>query len=582
MKRNNKKENPLKRLWELAERHTSEIVFAIILATLGVAFGIVPYICGGKLVDGILSQNTNQEFYLYWCGFALVGYAGKAVLYALALAVSHKATFSVLAEIRRKMLDKLPRLSLGTLSETPSGVFKQKILDQVEAMERPLAHMFPELTANLLGPVFILIYLFWVDWRMALLSLISFPIGMFFMGGILRTYGEQYAGAMKVGGDMNAALVEYVDGLEVIRNYNQTETSYKKLSQKILANAEYYYEWMKKTQFGMSMSKAITPTTLLAVLPVGYIFYSNGSLSLANYLLSIILSFSLQGLLTSAMQFGTVQTQVGTMVDTVDSILKAQEQIHEEKLINIPNNNIKLENVTFSYEDGVEVISNISLEIKENTTNAFVGLSGGGKSTIAKLIACFWEVEQGRISLGGMDYKNIPLKQLYNQISFISQDNFLFDENIRENIRMGKPEATDQEVEEAAKKSGCHDFIINLENGYETKVGKSGSNLSGGERQRVTIARAMLKDSPIIIFDEATAYMDPENEYLVQQALNKLIENKTVIIIAHRLSTIKDSDTIFVVDKGKIESKGKHEDLLKSSKIYKKLWLSHVGEEGDR
>lgn len=574
-----KKESPLKRLWELAENHTREITFSIVLATAGVVFGILPYISGGELVGGILSKNIDQNFYLFWCGIALLGYAGKSVLYALALSVSHKATFSALAEIRKKMLDKLPKLSLGTLSETPSGAFKQKILDQVEAMERPLAHMFPEMTANLLGPLFILAYLLFVDWRMALLSLVSFPLGMIFMGSIFKSYGEQYAGAMKVGGAMNATLVEYVDGLEVIRNYNQTESSYKKLSEKIFTNAQYYYDWMTKTQFSMSMSKAITPTTLLAVLPVGYIFYSNGSLSFENYLLSIILSFSLQGLLTSAMQFATVQTQVGTMVDTVDSILKAPEQIHKEKALGVLSNNIKLEDVSFSYEEGVEILSNVSLEIEEGSTNAFVGLSGGGKSTIARLIAGFWDVEKGKISLGGVDYKDIPLEQLYNQISFISQDNFLFDENIRDNIRMGKPDATDREVEDVAKKSGCHNFIMNLENGYETRVGKSGSSLSGGERQRVTIARAMLKDSPIIIFDEATAYMDPENEYLVQEALNKLMENKTVIVIAHRLSTIKDSDNIFVIDRGRVESRGKHEDLLEDSRIYRNLWFAHVGKE---
>lgn len=575
-----KEKNKLKRLWSLAETHTSEITLAIILATAGVVFGILPYISGGKLVEGILSKDGNPNFYLIWCGIALLGYALKSVLYAIALSISHKATFSILAEIRGKMLEKLPKLSLGTLSETPSGAFKQKIVDQVEAMESPLAHMFPEMTANLIGPLFILVYLFFVDWRMALLSLASFPLGMIFMGAIFKSYGEQYAGAMRVGGDMNAALVEYVDGLEVIRTYNQTDTSYKKLSEKIYANAKYYYDWMTQTQFGMSMSKAVTPTTLLAVLPLGFIFYRNGSLSLTNYLLAIILSFSLQGLLNSVMQFTTVQAQVGTLVDTVDSILKAPEQVHKEERVTFSDRSIELKDVSFSYEEGVDVLSNISLNISEGTTNAFVGLSGGGKSTIAKLIAGFWDVEKGNITLGGISYKDIPLQQLYEQISFVSQDIFLFDGSVRENIRMGRPDATDEEIEKIAKESGCHEFIMGLENGYESEVGKGGSNLSGGERQRITIARAMLKNSPILIFDEATAYIDPENEYLIQKALDKLMENKTVIVIAHRLSTIKESDKIFVVNSGNIEASGKHEDLLNISNIYKKLWLAHTGKEG--
>lgn len=574
-----KNETPLKRLWTLAETHTSEITLAMILATSGVIFGILPYLSGGKLAEGLLLKSTNRNYYLTWCGVALAGYVARSVLYALALSVSHKATFSVLAEIRKKMLDKLPKLSLGTLSETPSGAFKQKIVDQVEAMESLLAHMLPEMTANLIGPLFILGYLFVVDWRMALLSLVSFPLGMIFMGAIFKSYGEQFAGAMKVGGEMNTALVEYVDGLEVIRTYNQAESSYKNLSEKIVANAQYYYDWMTKTQFGMSMSKAVTPTTLLAILPVGFIFYKSGSLSLTNYLLAIILSFSLQGLLSSAMQFATVQTRVGTMVDTVDSILKAPEQVHPEEHVMLPNRNIELKHIHFSYTDDVEVLSDVSLKIREGTTNAFVGLSGSGKSTLAKLIAGFWDVEKGSITLGGISYQNIPLKQLYAQVSFVSQDNFLFDGTVRENIRMGKPHATDAKVENIAKESGCHEFIIALENGYESEVGKGGINLSGGERQRITIARAMLKNAPIVIFDEATAYIDPENEYLIQCALDKLMKNKTVIVIAHRLSTIKDSDNIIVLNNGRIEAQGKHDELLMNSESYKKLWRAHIGKD---
>ncbi len=378
---------------------------------------------------------------------------------------------------------------------------------------------------------------------------------------------------------MNSSLVEYVNGLEVIRSYNQTDKTYKKITDKVYANAKYYYDWMTKTQFGMSMSKAITPTTLLAILPLGYIFYKNGSLSLTGYLLSIILSFSLQGLLNTMMRFTTIGAQVGTLVENVESVLNATEQIHSEEKIVIKNHDIELNNVSFEYEDGQEILSDISLQIKEGTKNAFVGLSGGGKSTIAKLIAGFWDVKKGVIKMGDIPYENIPLEELYDQVSFVSQDNFLFDDTIRENIRMGDPKASDKEVEEISKKAGCHEFISHLENAYETRVGKQGESLSGGERQRIVIARAMLKNAPIVIFDEATAYMDPENEYLIQNSLNELIKNKTVIVIAHRLYTIKDSDKIFVVNNGKIEDSGKHEDLLNSSETYKKLWKTSIGKE---
>lgn len=574
-----KKENQFKKLMKLANNHRSSLNLSVLLASLGVIFGILPFISGGKIAEGLISNDTDKNYYILWCLTGLLGYALKTLLYACSLSISHKATFSILADIRIKMIEKLPKLSLGTISETPSGAFKQKIVDQVESMESPLAHMFPEMTANLLGPVFVFLYLLFVDWRMGLLSLVSFPIGMFFMASVFKSYGDNFAGAMKIGGEMNSSLVEYVNGLEVIRSYNQTDKTYKKITDKVYANAKYYYDWMTKTQFGMSMSKAITPTTLLAILPLGYIFYKNGSLSLTGYLLSIILSFSLQGLLNTMMRFTTIGAQVGTLVENVESVLNATEQIHSEEKIVIKNHDIELNNVSFEYEDGQEILSDISLQIKEGTKNAFVGLSGGGKSTIAKLIAGFWDVKKGVIKMGDIPYENIPLEELYDQVSFVSQDNFLFDDTIRENIRMGDPKASDKEVEEISKKAGCHEFISHLENAYETRVGKQGESLSGGERQRIVIARAMLKNAPIVIFDEATAYMDPENEYLIQNSLNELIKNKTVIVIAHRLYTIKDSDKIFVVNNGKIEDSGKHEDLLNSSETYKKLWKTSIGKE---
>lgn len=244
------------------------------------------------------------------------------------------------------------------------------------------------------------------------------------MASVFKSYGDNFAGAMKIGGEMNSSLVEYVNGLEVIRSYNQTDKTYKKITDKVYANAKYYYDWMTKTQFGMSMSKAITPTTLLAILPLGYIFYKNGSLSLTGYLLSIILSFSLQGLLNTMMRFTTIGAQVGTLVENVESVLNATEQIHSEEKIVIKNHDIELNNVSFEYEDGQEILSDISLQIKEGTKNAFVGLSGGGKSTIAKLIAGFWDVKKGVIKMGDIPYENIPLEELYDQVSFVSQDNF--------------------------------------------------------------------------------------------------------------------------------------------------------------
>ena len=451
------------------------------------------------------------------------------------------------------------------------------VVDQVESLERPVAHLIPELTANIIGPILILIYLFILDWRMALLSLISFPIGMIFMSAIMKDYPKQFQGAVQVGGEMSSAIVEYIEGIEVIKAFNQGDEQYEKFSGKIRANADYYCRWMKDVQFLMSMSKAIMPTTLLAVLPVGWILFRNGSLQAETFLMVIILAFSISGLLTEAMNFVDSLSRIGTILDSVDSVLADKEQEHASNPVSLQNLDIELDKVSFTYDGQLDVIKGISMNLKKGSFNAFVGPSGGGKSTLAKLIGAYYDPSSGQIKLGQIAYKDIPLNQIYDSISYVSQDNFLFDESIKDNIRMGNVNATDDEVVKVSKESGCHDFIMALENGYDTKVGSSGGHLSGGERQRIAIARAMLKDAPIVILDEATAYIDPENERLIQRAISKLLEGKTVIVIAHRLSTIKDVDQIFVIKEGRLNSQGTHEELLASSDLYQDMWKAHIG-----
>ncbi|MDU1707311.1 MAG: ABC transporter ATP-binding protein, partial [Anaerococcus vaginalis] len=269
--------------------------------------------------------------------------------------------------------------------------------------------------------------------------------------------------------------------------------------------------------------------------------------------------------------------KIGTIANSINLILEGKEQKHSDREVTIQQYNIDLQNVKFGYEEEKEILHGISLNIKEGTTVAFVGPSGSGKSTLAKLIAGYWDSMEGNINIGGHNLKEIPLKQLYSLTAFVSQDNFLFNESIRENIRMGNPSASDKEVEDIAKKSGCHDFIMKMEHGYDTVVGSSGSHVSGGERQRISIARAMIKNAPIVILDEATSYIDPENEVIIKQALSKLIKDKTVIIIAHRLSTITDAEQIFLIENGELVSHGKHEELMEDSELYQKMWNAHIG-----
>ena len=545
-------QSPLLRLWQLGKDHHGGLIAAIFCAVAGVLLGLLPYLSAGRILVALLTGQRDWNFYLLWCMVALGGYLAKTLLYNLALSLSHKATFQILRDIRKMVLSKMPRLPLGDILDTSSGRLKQIVVDQVESMETTLAHLLPEMTSNLLAPVCVLVYLFTLDWRMALLSLVSIPVGMAFMMAIMGSYGKDYQGAVETTQAMNETIVEYIGGIEVIKAFNQGKNSYEKFSSRVRANAAYYYNWMKKCQFGMALAYAIAPTTLITVLPVGWIFYTDGSLSAEVFLTTIILSMSIVGPLIAAMGFVDNLAKVGTIVGSVDEILLKPEQDHGTQPAQLGRPDIALDHVSFGYAQDKEILHNISLTIPAGSLTALVGPSGSGKSTIAKLIA------------------------------FVSQDNYLFDDTIRENIRMGRVNATDQEVEQVAKAAGCDGFIRQLDHGYDTRVGGGGAHLSGGERQRIAIARAMLKNAPVVILDEATAYIDPENEAVVQRAVAKLVEGKTVIVIAHRLSTITGADQIVVVKDGSIEAQGRHEELLRHCPLYADLWQAHMGvKEGE-
>ncbi|NLG02989.1 MAG: ABC transporter ATP-binding protein [Clostridia bacterium] len=577
-----KQKSPLLRIWELGERKHAALIRAIIMALIGVVCGIAPFIAAAQVIIGVVQNQKELSYYLVWCLIGLIGYVMRTLFYNLALSVSHEATFSILKDIRQRILEKLPKLPLGTVMDISGGRMKQIIVDQVESMETTLAHLLPEMTSNLIGPLCVVIYLFILDWRMALISLISIPVGMAFMMTVMGGYGKDFEGAVQTTQAMNETIVEYIGGIEVIKAFNQGKHSYEKFSDRVLANASYYYNWMKRCQFKMSLSYAIAPTTLITVLPLGWLLYRSGTLSVETFLTCIILSLSIAGPLLAAMGFVDNLAKITTTVGAVDEILNGEEQQHTDIRATLGEPDIEMKDVCFSYHEETKILHEVSLKIPAGTMTALVGPSGGGKSTIAKLIAGFWDVKRGTITLGGEAEKNIPLEQLYDQVAFVSQDNYLFDDTVRENIRMGRITATDAEIEAVAKAAGCDDLIQNLENGYDTRVGGGGTHLSGGERQRIAIARAMLKDAKVIILDEATAYIDPENEAVIQRAVANLIQGKTVIVIAHRLSTITDADQIVVVKEGTIEATGTHEELLTGCPLYQKMWRAHMGiKEGD-
>lgn len=574
---NTQQQSPFMRLWALGENHHGKLIFAILLAVTGVSCNMIAYFSVAKIIIALISGEVNFSFYLNWCLIALVSYTIRVCLYTLALSFSHQATFSILQEIRQKMIHMLTKLPMGTLVDTSTGELKQIIVDQVESMEVPLAHLLPEMTSNIIGPLFIIIYLFTLDWRMALITLITFPVAMVFMSGMMKDYATDYEGSVKTTTYMNSTIVEYINGIEVIKAYNQGKNSYQKYADAIKGNAAYYYNWMKKCQFFVSCYNAILPSTLITVLPLGLLFYLHGSLSSTTFITTIILALGIAGPLIAAINFTDSLAKVGTIVNTIDSILLAKVQQHGETPVTLTNHEINFEHVSFNYHhDGPEILHDVNFAIKPRTMTALVGPSGSGKSTIAKLIAGFWDANKGDITLGGINLKDIPLTQLNEQIAYVSQDNYLFDDTIMENIRMGNEKASDSEVISIAKEAGCDEFIRRLEHGYQTTVGGGGAHLSGGERQRIAIARALLKNAPIVILDEATAYIDPENEILIQRAMAKLVQGKTLIVIAHRLSTITEAEQILVIKDGSVLQKGTHDSLLHTCPLYKTMWEAHI------
>ena len=576
--KNKNEQSTASSLLRFAGPYKGRYVLSICLSVLGVASGLVPYYAAAQILIGLIGTERNFSFYIFWGIIAVVGYLAKSTFAILSTSISHTATFLALRDIRKQIVDKFSRMPMGTLLNTPSGQLKDTLVDRVEGLETPLAHLLPEMSANVLVPVFIVIYLFVLDWRMALISLITIPVGMAFMATILKTYPQQYEGSVKINQQMNNAVVEYVNGIEVIKAFNQSAASYGKYSDAVRDNADYFYKWMKSCQWAMSSYNAICPAVLITVLPAGVLFYAAGSITAANLITIMILSLGIVGPLIAASNFADSLGMVGTVVNEIAVLLDGPELVRPTQPVTLNSQEIQLNDVSFSYnDDGDNAIQHINLAIKPGTVTALVGPSGSGKSTITKLIAGFWDVGSGSITLGGKDLRTIPQKQLADQIAYVSQDNYLFDDTIRENIRMGRLSASDTEVEEAAKAAGCDAFIRSLENGYDTNVGGAGGHLSGGERQRIAIARAMLKNAPIVILDEATAYIDPENEAVVQEAVSKLVAGKTLIIIAHRLSTITDSDQIVVMKDGVISNIGTHDELLKTSELYREMWQAHIG-----
>lgn len=573
------KDNWVKILFSFAAPCKGKMALSVFCAILSVAGGFIPFWAVYEILLAFINQNVTLNGILIWCLVGAAGYLLRVACHGISTILAHISAYTILEGIRLKIADRLMKAPLGEVMGRRIGYLKNIIMDKVEDLEPPLAHMIPELTSNLLLPVAIFIWMLVIDWRMGLAVLISPVLAMIPMFFLMRNYNSQYAAYMEANNHVNSIIIEYVEGIEVVKAFNQSTSSYEKFVNAVQSFKEFTLAWFKSTWKSMNLMMAIMPTTLLGVLPVGLLLVQNGSISPAELAMGIILSLSIVGPLMKATTFINEAKSMEYAVEAANELLNLPVLPDSGKIVSIPHNDIALKHVTFSYDGSEqnEVLHDVNLELPEESFTALVGPSGGGKSTIARLIARFWDVTGGSITIGGKNVKELSIRQLSELVSFVTQDNFLFNCSLKENIRLGNPNATDEEVYAAAKAACCDEFIVRLDKGYDTPAGDARKRLSGGEKQRIAIARAILKNAPIVILDEATAFTDPQNEDKIQKSIMALSKGKTLLVIAHRLSTIQNADQIVVLKKGRIVDCGKQEELLKRCPLYADMWKAHIG-----
>ncbi len=572
-------------LMSVAPEYKIKMRLSVIFACIGELFSFSTYFfsayAAGWLIKNAGGNLVDFDVLLKYAFFAI----GSLLLYFIftgfSTTISHKTSFSILAKLRQTLFEKLKVIPMGYLVDNPVGKIKVIIMDRVADMEDWVAHLMPELPSRLLHPILCIVILFCLDWRIGLSIFVPLPIALVGMATMMYKYRSRMAVWLSSYANVADRSAEYVRGIPVIKAFAQDKVSYGKFADAVKFYHFSTMKWWKQSWFGKALTTAAMMTPQIVSMPLAFYLYGKGQIGIETLLLSLILPIAiLPQAFAIMMSFELFQMASNTWVSIQELLdIPAQKRPDVENKAAIDKNEgIEFDRISFSYHDGTEVLHNISFKTSPGEVTALVGPSGGGKSTIAKLLAGFWDQSSGTISIGGIDTRNISFKQLAEEISFVSQDNFLFDVSIRDNVRLGKPDATEDEIVAAAKAARCHDFIMALPDGYDTKAGEAGDAMSGGERQRITLARAILKPASTIILDEATAYADPENEALIQEAISNLIKGKNVVIVAHKLNTIKQAHQIILIDKGQIIAKGKHDELIKEP-LYASLWKQYLGEE---
>ena len=565
-----KEPNFFKEMDSFIKPYKKRYILSVMLSMLSVLCELLSYAFVGILA-GYIFKGFHGNNMIYVLIFTIICKISGVLLSNISTLISHKAAYLTLKDLRYAICDKFVRLPMGYFDMNPSGTLKTILVDRVEDIEKTLAHLLPEMTANLLIPIAMIVWMLAVNIKLTgiifLWVIFGLSIGMLMMIG----YKKKYEGQVQAQKNMNQAVIEYVKGIDVIKTFNMEDSSYAKYKNAVIRHAEYAINWMKSSQIYASLSYSIAPVSIFPTIVVGLIFFNNGFLTEQSLFLFMMISLGIFKPIVKASSYVDQLAQMGTVTKEIKGILDYPELKRSE------NSNLKekmtydiaFENLQFSYDGTKNDVDDVNLTIKEKTMTAIIGTSGSGKSTLMKLLAGFWDFEKGNIKIGGIGVKDLSMNDLNTLISYVDQNTFLFDDTILENIRIGKKDATNDEVIEAAKRAGCHDFIVTLPDGYDTIAG---DRLSGGEKQRIAIARAILKNAPIIILDEATASTDIENEEKIQGALLEFTKGKTLIVITHKIKTVINADKIIYMENGKIICDGKHEKLIKSCSAYKHLY----------
>ena len=565
----------MKRLLQIAGQRKSLLLASCTLAVIHSVLSLVPYALVFYIIKELTQSQPNFTTVQQYVIYAIVIVIVSMVAFLLSGILSHIAAFNILYGLRKTITEKVGILPMGYLSHRNSGAFKKIISDDVERIETFVAHQIPDFVKAVALPLLTLGYLFSEDWRLALISCLPLLVLVVIMplmfGSKNQNLTQKYHHSLE---EMSAGIVEYVRAMPVMKIFQQSAETFDKYGKKVLTFHRFVSDWIRHSSPPFAIFMSFASNAMLPVLALGLYLYFHNGLTLATLLFFLILGTGYMrpvfAMSNMAMQLQLIEQGV----QQIDKILEAPVLPETHTPQEPSHYDIRFDKVSFAYDGEHYVLNDINFIAKEGSITALVGPSGAGKSTVGQLLSRFWDVQEGNISIGGVDIRQLSTEKLMQMVSFVFQDSFMFAQTMYENIRMGMNK-TKEEVIAAAQAAQIHDFIMSLPKGYDTLFGQQGVHLSGGEQQRFQLARAILKNAPILVLDEATAFADPENEYKIQQAFSELIKGKTVLVIAHRLSTIITADQIIVFEKGEINAIGTHNELLQSSELYQRMWNAH-------